>query len=148
MNKKGLSQVGVFTPDNLISGNRHPVDICHVVIKKGQKLDRGTVLEEDAEEKGKYVIRGTQFAVANTPKSVSEPTETPSGETETAQPDVEAEYILAEAVDASEEDTVAPAYCAGEFAENSLIVKEGYTITDKDRKALRNASIFLKTIMM
>lgn len=126
MNKKGLSQVGVFTPDNLISGNRHPVDICHVVIKMGQKLDRGTVLEEDASEKGKYVIRGTQAD----------------------QTDVEAEYILAEAVDASEEDTVAPAYCAGEFAENALIVKEGYTITDKDRKSLRNASIFLKTIMM
>ncbi len=126
MNKKGLSQVGVFAHDNLISGNRHPVDICHVVIKKGQKLDRGTVLEEDAAEKGKYVIRGTQAD----------------------QPDVKAEYILAEAVDVSEEDMVAPAYCAGEFAENSLIVKEGYTITDEDRKALRNASIFLKTIMM
>lgn len=148
MNKKGLSQVGVFTPDNLISGNRHPVDICHVVIKKGQKLDRGTVLEEDAEEKGKYVIRGTRLAAVSASEPKEESADTPSKSTEAAQPEAEAEYILAEAVDASEEDTVAPAYCAGEFAENALIVKEGYKITENDRKVLRNASIFLKTIMM
>ncbi len=123
MRTKGMSQVGEFVPDNLIAGNRHPVDVCHVVIKAGQKLERGTVLEEDAAEAGKYVIRGTQV-------------------------EAEAEYILAETVDASEEDTVGAAYITGEFAENALIVKEDYTITDKDRKNLRNAGIFLQTIMM
>lgn len=121
MNKNGMSQVGVFTPDNLIAGNRHPVDVCHVVIKAGQQLERGTVLEADAEEEGKYVIKRTQ---------------------------ADAEYILAEAVDASEEDQVGAAYRSGDFAENALIVKEGYTLTDKDRKSLRDAGIFLSTIMM
>jgi len=123
MNKNGMSQVGAFTPDNLIAGNRHPVDVCHVTIKAGQKLERGTVLEEDTAEAGKYVARGTQEGAA-------------------------AEYILAEAVDASEGDAAGAAYRTGEFAENALIVKEGYEITEKDRKDLRNAGIFLTTIMM
>ena len=96
MNKKGLSQVGEFTPDNLISGNRHPVDICHVVIKKGQILNRGTVLEEDITEKGKYVIRGTQLAAENELKTVPESEETHSGETEAAQTDVEAAEAVGE----------------------------------------------------
>ncbi len=123
MRTKGMSHVGEFVPDNLIAGNRHPVDVCHVVIKEGQKLERGTVLEEDAAEAGKYVIRGTLA-------------------------ESQAEYILAEAVDATEGDAVGAAYITGEFAENALIVKDGYTITDKDRKNLRDAGIFLRTIMM
>lgn len=123
MNTKGMSHVGEFAPDNLIAGNRHPVDVCHVVIKAGQKLERGTVLEEDAAEAGKHVIKGTQA-------------------------DAQAVYILAETVDATEEDAVGAAYITGEFAENALIVKDGYTITDKDRKDLRDAGIFLRTIMM
>lgn len=131
MNTNGMSQVGAFTPDNLIAGNRYPVDVCHVVIKAGQSLERGTVLEEDAAETEKYVICGTQAAGD-------------SGGEATA----EAEYILAEAVDASEEDAVGTAYRTGEFAENALTVKEGYALTAKDRKALRNAGIFLTRIMM
>lgn len=146
MNKNGMEQVGAFTPDNLIAGNRHPVDICHVIIKTGQKLARGTVLEEDVEEKGKYVILGTLSTAGNTSDSDEEET-AKEVQDNAGNADAEAEYILAEAVDASEEDVVASAYCAGEFAENFLIVKEGYTITDRDKKALRNASIFLKTIM-
>lgn len=150
MNKSGMSQVGAFTPDNLIAGNRHPVDICHVIIKAGQNLKRGTVLEADMEEKGKYVALGTQGIKATAPvdDKVSEdeqPKDTESGAENQA---AEAEYILAEDVNASEEDTVGTAYCTGEFAENVLIVKEGYTISDADRKALRNAGIFLKKIMM
>ena len=60
----------------------------------------------------------------------------------------EAEYILADDVDATEEDTAATVYRTGEFAENAVIVKEGYTISDTDRKVLRNAGIFLTGIMM
>lgn len=157
MNRNGMSQVGVFTPDNLIAGNRYPVDVCHVVIKAGQNLQRGTVLEEDAAESGKYVISGTQAAgtaarenAESTEGSVvsqgaEESQETGSTGGETV---AEAEYILAEAVDASKEDTVGTAYRTGEFAENALIVKEGYALTARDRKALRNAGIFLTTIMM
>ncbi len=134
MNRNGRSQVGAFVPDNLIAGNRHPVDTCLVIIKEGQKLGRGAVLTEDADEKGKYVILGTN----------SKETEA----AESSENSSSAEYILAEAVDASEEDMTGAAYRTGEFAENSLIVAEGYQITDNDRKALRNAGIFLSTIMM
>ncbi len=150
MNTRGISQVGTFTPDNLIAGNRHPVDVRHVIIKAGQVLERGSVLEEDVTEPGKYVLRGTYAATLNNPKNAESPqegAETPSTE-ESSGAKTEAEYILAERADALAEDTVAVAYYAGEFAENALIVKEGYTITEQDRKTLRNAGIFLKTIMM
>lgn len=138
MSIKGREQVGEFTPDNLIAGNRHPVDVCMVWIQAGQKLKRGTLLEaaaaaagvaeqeegeEEADTTTKYVIRGTTA-------------------------DAEAEYILADDVDATEEDTAATVYRTGEFAENAVIVKEGYTISDTDRKVLRNAGIFLTKIMM
>lgn len=156
MNRNGMSQVGVFTPDNLIAGNRYPVDVCHVIIKAGQNLQRGTVLEEDVEESGKYVISGTQAAGTGTKGNAGDTEGTVSqGEEESqetgstgGETTAEAEYILAEAVDASEEDTVGTAYRTGEFAENALIVKEGYALTARDRKALRNAGIFLTTIMM
>ncbi len=142
MNTNGMSQIGIFTPDNLIAGNRYPVDVCHVIIKAGQKLERGTVLEEDIAEPGKYVIRGTMAAGTSNPAEDQEQKHEKSGK------EVEAEYILAEDTDASEGDVVAAAFNTGEFAENALIVKEGYTITDNDRKTLRNAGIFLRTIMM
>ena len=47
MSWKGREQVGSCTQDNLIAGSRHPLDICQVVIKAGQNLKRGTLLEED-----------------------------------------------------------------------------------------------------
>ena len=144
MNKNGMSQVGAFIPDNLIAGNRYPVDVCHVVIKAGQNLQRGTVLEEDAEESGKYVISGTQAAGT----AVQENEENTEGTVSQGAAAAEAEYILAEAVDASEADTVGTVYRTGEFAENALIVKDGYALSVRDRKALRNAGIFLTTIMM
>lgn len=122
MRNIGREQVGECTVDNLIAGNRHPVDICSITVKSGQKLYRGTVLEEDATG-GVYVIRGT----------VEE---------------AEAEYILAEDVDATEGDSTGVVYRSGEFAENALIVKEGYEITEKDRKTLRKEGIFLQSIMM
>lgn len=145
MNTNGMSQVGTFTPDNLIAGNRHPVDVVHVIVKMGQTLRRGTILEEDTEELGKYVIRGTNAAKQSAVNG-EEAAET-GDESENAV-ETDAEYILAENIDASEEDVVGAAYYTGEFAENATIVKEGYEITDRDRKALRNAGIFLKKIMM
>lgn len=148
MNTNGMSQVGVFTPDNLIAGNRHPVDVCHVVIKAGQQLERGTVLEKDGTEPDKYVIRGTMAAAKNVAGDVPEGEKDSEQQPAESGKEVEAEYILAENVDASDEDVVAAAYYAGEFAENALIVKEGYQMTDEDRRVLRNAGIFLKTIMM
>lgn len=148
MNTNGMSQVGTFTPDNLIAGNRHPVDVCHVVIKAGQQLARGTVLEKDGTESDKYVIRGSMAAAKSAAENVTEGEGTQEQQSVEDVKEVEAEYILAEDVDASDEDVIAAAYYTGEFAENALIVKEGYQMTDEDRKVLRNAGIFLKTIMM
>lgn len=148
MNTNGMSQVGTFTPDHLIAGNRHPVDVCHVVIKAGQQLERGTVLEKDGTEPDKYVIRGSMAAAKSAAESVTEGKGTTEQQPVEGEKEVEAEYILAENVDASDEDVVAAAYYTGEFAENALIVKEGYQMTDEDRKVLRNAGIFIKTIMM
>lgn len=148
MNTNGMSQVGTFTPDYLIAGNRHPVDVCHVVIKAGQQLARGTVLEKDGTEPDKYVIRGSMVAAKSAAENVTEGEGTQEQQSVEDVKEVEAEYILAEDVDASDEDVIAAAYYTGEFAENALIVKEGYQMTDEDRKVLRNAGIFLKTIMM
>ena len=64
MNTNGMSQVGAFTPDNLIAGNRYPVDVCHVVIKAGKSLERGTGLEGHVAEAEKYVICWPQAAGA------------------------------------------------------------------------------------
>lgn len=148
MNTNGMSQMGVFTPDNLIAGNRHPVDVCHVVIKEGQQLERGTVLEKDGTKPDKYVIRGSMAATKSVAESGTEGKETQEQQPVEGGKEVEAEYILAENVDASGGDVVAAAYYTGEFAETALIVREGYQITDEDRRILRNAGIFLKTIMM
>lgn len=147
MNTQGMKKVGTFVPDNLIAGNRHPVDVMHVVIKEGQKLKRGTVLEADSTEPEKYVILGTA-AAASVPDGTEEQEAVENGTEANPVAVPEAEYILAEDVDASEVDVVGTAYYAGEFAENFLLVKEGYSITDRDRRILRNAGIFLKGIVV
>lgn len=150
MKTEGREQIGVCTPDNLIAGNRHPVDCCYVVIKAGQKLERGSVLEEDSAEAGKYVLLGGTASEGN--EGGADGDSGSEGEvsgTETVSAaESKAEYILAEDVDATEEDSVGLAYRTGEFAENALIVGNGYKITDQDRKMLRNAGIFLTVIMM
>lgn len=150
MRTKGREQVSRFSPDNLVAGNRHPVDVCHIILKKGQKLLRGSLLEKDVSEPGKYVLRGTAAAGAGNgvqDTETGEDTEA-AGTGKSGATETEAEYVLAEDADAGEEDMVCQAYRTGEFAENALIVKEGYEITENDRKALRNAGIFLVAIMM
>lgn len=150
MRTKGREQVSAFVPDNLIAGNRHPVDCCHVVIKAGQKLERGSVLEEDSAEEGKYVLLGGTALEGNQGGADGDSgSEGEASGTETVSAaESKAEYILAEDVDAAEEDSVGLVYRTGEFAENALIVGNGYKITDQDRKMLRNAGIFLTMIMM
>ncbi len=145
MNTKGRVQVGASTTDNLIAGNRHPVDVCHVVLKEGQVLRRGSVLEGDPE--GKYILLGSG---TGTGTAESKERETGGGTQQEERETVTGtgpEYILADDVDASGGDTVGTAYRTGEFAENALIVAGGHEITDADRRMLRNAGIFLSTIM-
>ena len=94
----------------------HETSACHVTIASGQgQLKRGTALALNAD--GKCVILGTDAATAN--------------------------CILAKDVDATDADTVAPAYREGHFNIDALIVKESYEITASDKEELRKLGIIL-----
>lgn len=116
MSTIGREVIGRCDYDMLVADNKHPLDVCHVIIAEGAKHRRGEVLE--IAEDGKCNILGT---------------------TGTAT----AAYILAEDVDAEAEDTVAAAYRSGSFIRNALIVKDEYSMTEKDEAALRNGGIYL-----
>ena len=81
---------------------------------------------------------------------MEEGTETEGAKTEgtAAEKAAVAAYILAEDVDAGEEDVVASAYRSGSFIRNALIVKEGYTLTAEDEAALRNGGIYLSDAVL
>ena len=51
--------------------------------------------------------------------------------------------VLAADVDATDADAVAEVYNSGDFNENALKVGTGYTIGEDDRKALKDAGIYL-----
>lgn len=122
MRTVGREVVGRLDYDLLIANANHPADVCHVTIAAGAAHRKGEVLE--ILDGGKCDILGTtaENAVAG--------------------------YILAEDVDASEEDAVASAYRSGSFIRNALLVKEGYTLTEKDEAALRNGGIYLSDAVL
>lgn len=141
MNTVGREVIGRCDYDMLIADNRHPLDVCHVLLAAGAAHKKGEVLE--CSEDGKCYILGTM--AAGTASQEEENTEA-VGETDTAVETKEAvaAYILAEDADAAEGDVVAAAYRSGSFIRNALIVKEGYSLTDKDETALRNGGIYLR----
>lgn len=118
MSTVGREVIGKCRQDMLIADNKHPLDICHVKIAAGKEHKRGEVLE--IMDNGSCDIRGTDG----------------SGTAVAA-------YILAEDVDATDEETVAAAYRSGSFIRNALLVKEGYSLTQKDEETLRNGGIYL-----
>ncbi len=121
MSWKGREVIGEMQPELLIADPRFPVDVCSVIILAGQgSLKRRTALAINTE--GKCVILGTE--------------------------NTKASYILAEDVEAAEEDVMGVAYNSGKFARNALIVKEGYTMKKEDEAALRDAGIYLENIML
>lgn len=138
MNTVGREVIGRCDYDMLIADNRHPLDVCHVLLAAGAAHKKGEVLE--CSEDGKCYILGTMTA------SQGEENTEGAGETDTAVETKEAvaAYILAEDADAAEGDVVAAAYRSGSFIRNALIVKEGYSLTDKDETALRNGGIYLR----
>lgn len=121
MGTVGRENIGEWKPEMLLIDTKRAAEVCHVIIAEGQgKLKRGTVLAADTE--GKCNILGTDGCTAA--------------------------YILAkDADDSTESDVVAQAYRSGDFNKGALIVKENYTISNKDITDLRNGGIYLGNIM-
>lgn len=116
-----MTVLETYSPDNLIAGT-FPIADGDGTILTGQTLVRGTVLAKDSGNADKLVVVDTANALA----SIKLP-----------------HSILAEDVDASAGDVVAPVYLAGEFNEDSLVFG-GTDTADTHRDALRDLSIFLK----
>lgn len=137
MSTIGREVVGRCDYNMLIADNKHPLDVCHVIISAGAKHQKGEILE--ILENGYCNILGTTASG----QTDLEETENVAESTDTLETSSTAAYILAEDVDAEEDNAVAAAYRSGSFVRNVLIVKEGYSLTDKDEAALRNGGIYL-----
>ncbi len=152
MKTTGREVIGHCGDDMLIADNRHPLDVHHVTLAAGEMHRKGEVLE--VSEDGKCHILGTA-AAAKAAAEVQTAEET-QGEVQTAEDAADtlienatvAGYILAEDADARTGDVIAAAYSSGSFIRNALIVKEGYSLTDKDERELRIGGIYLSDAMM
>lgn len=111
----------IFIPDNLFAGNVMPKVTDTMVIAAGQNLPRGAVLGRvSADGKGKLVDKNATDGSQNV------------------------YAILAEDVDATAADKIAPVYLTGEFNENALTLAEGTTVDDI-RASARAMGIFIKS---
>lgn len=111
-----MALLDTFKADNLIATNAHPLTSQTVVVKSGEGiLSRGSVLMRDSDD---------EFVLADTSAG-------------------DAEVILAADVDATSAAAVAEVYNSGDFFTESLIVAEGYTLTEADVLSLKNAGIYL-----
>lgn len=141
MNTVGREVIGRCDYDMLIADNKHPSDVCHVLLAAGAAHKKGEILEST--EDGKCYILGTMAAAAATQeKGNTEGTGEDGGTVEVKE--AAAAYILAEDADATEGDITAVAYRSGSFIRNALIIMEGYSLTEKDEAALRNGGIYLR----
>jgi len=114
---------GSTTPDNLIAGTTHPVDIKGVTVLTGQGiLARGTVL-------GIVTTSGKGKKVDSSAEDGSQV----------------ADCILTDTVDTTNGDVVTSAYISGEFNRGALVF--GGTDDAADHEAtLRTKGIFLKDV--
>ena len=158
---------GTVEFDNLINSNDMGTKQEGVTIEAGEgKLKKGTLLSK--RPNGKMVILGTGTgyvkvtnSTANALKVVASGAETGEINLADVTPVKDATYtpaatdyvifydagkadcILNEDIDATSADVNAVAYVKGDFNENHLIVKEGYTLTEADRDVLRTKNILL-----
>lgn len=117
-----MSDLGTFTPDNLFAGHVQPVVVGAETVTGGS-FKRGTAL-------GYITASGKVTLLAK----------------EAADPATGAEKlyaILADDVDASEEDKVATVYYTGEFNARSVIFDEDDSAEIRKVEA-RNIGIFFK----
>lgn len=145
MNTVGREVIGHCGCDMLFADNKHPADVCHVLLAAGEVHKKGEILE--SAENGKCYILGTMAAgAAAQGEGKTSEAEGDSGTIEIKE--AVAAYILAEDTDATKGDTVTVVYRSGSFIRNALIVKEGYSLTPKDETALRNGGIYLRDAFM
>lgn len=151
MKVTGREVIGHCGDDMLVADNRHPLDVHHVTLAAGEMHRKGEVLE--VSEDGKCHILGTAEAAKAATQAAEETQEGEAQVTENAEDALienaaVAGYILAEDADARTGDVIAAAYSSGSFIRNALIVKEGYSLTDKDERELRIGGIYLSDAMM
>lgn len=113
-------QIGERKYDNLLAGSISPIVSKGATLKAGQQYFRGDVLALDADNKAVLIDSESEV------DSVKEPY-----------------AILAEDVDATEEDAEAGVYLTGEFNAHALRTSENDEIYDHII-ALRNIGIFVK----
>jgi hypothetical protein len=114
----------VYIPDNLFGGHIMPKVDDSLVVASGQGvLARGTLL-------GLVTATGKAKVVS---KSASDGSE-------------KVYAVLAENVDTTNGDVLAPVYLTGEFNENALTVAEGDTVADHKASA-RAVGIFIKSTL-
>ena len=116
-----MPDLETYIPDNQIAGG-FPLVTGDGTIFSGQNLVRGTGLAKDSGNADKLVVVDSASGTASIQTPVA---------------------VLAEDVDASGGDAVAPLYLAGEFNESALAFG-GTDTADTHRDALRDLSIFLK----
>ncbi len=112
-----MAVLGKFEYDNLIADTAHAVTGGTVVIAGGEgDLKRGSILGRN--NSNKFELLDSDVTG-------------------------KAEVILAEDCIGSSQDGVVPVYLTGDFLENELKKYEGYTLTEADRKNLKDAGIYL-----
>lgn len=115
---------GTFEYDDLFAGEQNLVTYQGTVLTGQGVLSRGSVLAQDSGNGDKLVLVDSGSATT----SITEPY-----------------AILAEEVDTSSGDVVAPLYAAGVFNEDALIFG-GTDDKETHRAALRDLNMFIKPI--
>ena len=132
MNKDLVYKVGSCGQDNLIAKLFPPAMTFGVMLPAGAGLlKRGTVLGIAADSTYSVLGNSKEVVVGEGEDAV----------TTSYMP--EANCILADDVDATEEEAVGVAYRSGHFNRKALIVAKGYTMTIADEEALRKGGIYL-----
>lgn len=114
----GFSAEGTFTPDDLHAGD-FPIRTRKVTLASGQNLVRGALLG---------IITASGKATLSASAS-ADGSQTPN-------------CILCEDVDASDGDTDAMVYIAGDFNQDAITFGTGHTAASV-REGLRNLNIYL-----
>ena len=118
MSESLFKTIGTYTPDNLIADCAFPTTAKGVKIAKGEgELPRGALLGKV--EDGTYKLAGKES--------------------------LEADCILADAVNATEEEVIASAYVTGTFNRAAITVANGAEI-DSYETELRKLGIYLKSV--
>ena len=120
MSRSAFTQVGEFTPDKLIAGNTHPLDVKAITLATGTgTLKRGTLINSSGAICNKTNSDGSD--VFDTPVA-----------------------ILCDDTEISATGTVkATGYICGDFKADQIIVGDDVTIADFETE-LQKLGIFLK----